>query len=174
MRESKRRNRRTPGTAWEKGGQLEKLSDALECRRLLQADYWSRGVAHRRIVLVFTADEERGYLGAKYLNRHQPELIANMDVALCMDRPLDFRSNYPQELLVAVVWEKDSAVLPYKRVLDLMQDFCERTKMRFGRTENQTWHGRLRVFSRLFSLPGCSCEARCEAFTIGNGSMSGT
>jgi len=107
----------------------------VEAVRLLQAKYWSRGLAHRRIVLVFTADEERGSAGAKHLSRHQPDLFANTDVTLSMDGPLDLRSNYPREMFVAVVSEQDSTSHPHQRVLELMQDYCQRAKVRFGRTE---------------------------------------
>lgn len=107
----------------------------VEAVRLLQAKYWGRGLAQRRIVLVFTADEERGCVGAKHLSRHQPDLFANTDVTLSMDGPLDLRSNYPREVFVAVVSDQDSTILPHERVLDLMQDYCQRAKVRFGRTE---------------------------------------
>lgn len=103
--------------------------------RTLHADYWTRGIPHRRIVLVFTADEERGCVGAKYLARHQPELFNKLDITLSMDGPLELHSNYPKDSLVAVVAEKDAMTDPYRRVLSLMQDFCNRSKMSFGRTE---------------------------------------
>jgi putative aminopeptidase FrvX len=107
----------------------------VEAVRKLQADYWSRGVPHRRILLVFTADEERGCVGAKYLGKHQPDLFDNLQISLTMDGPLDFRANYPRDSFVAVVSESDSENLPYKHVTELMKEFCERNGTRFDRTE---------------------------------------
>jgi putative aminopeptidase FrvX len=107
----------------------------VEAIRHLRADYWNRGVAHRRILLVFTADEERGCVGAKYLSQREPNLFTALEVSLSMDGPLDFRSDYPRDSFVAVVSESDSRITPYKHVLGLMREFCERTRSRFGRTE---------------------------------------
>jgi len=107
----------------------------VEAVRLLQANQWARGVAHRRILLVFTAEEEQGLLGAKYLSLHEPALFASLEISLSIDGPLDFRSNYPRDSFVAVVSESDSVIMPYKHVLELMQEFCGRSGTRFGRTE---------------------------------------
>jgi cytohesin len=107
----------------------------VETIRLLQANYWSRGVAHRRILLVFTADEERGCVGAAYLSQHEPDLFADLAISLSIDGPLDLNSDYPRDSFVAVVSESDSTIVPYKHVLELMQEFCGRTGARFGRTE---------------------------------------
>jgi putative aminopeptidase FrvX len=107
----------------------------VEALRKLQADYWSRSVAHRRVLLVFTAGEERGCVGAKYLSRREPNLFTALEVSLSIDGPLDFRSDYPRDSFVAVVSESDSKIMPYRHVIGLMQEFCERTGARFGRTE---------------------------------------
>lgn len=107
----------------------------VEAIRKLQADYWGRGVPHRRILIVFTADEERGCVGAKYLSEHQPDLFDDLEISLTMDGPLDFRANYPNDSFVTVVSESDSVILPYKNVIELVKEFCERTETKFGRTE---------------------------------------
>jgi len=107
----------------------------VEAIRCVQADYWSRGVAHRRVLLVFTADEERGCLGARYLSQREPDLFAALEVTLSIDGPLDFRSDYPRDSFVAVVSESDAKIMPYQRVIGLMQEFCERRGARFGTTE---------------------------------------
>jgi putative aminopeptidase FrvX len=107
----------------------------VEAIRHLHGDYWSRGVAHRRILLVFTAGEERGCLGAKYLSQHEPDLFTTLEVSLSIDGPLDLKSDYPRDSFVAVVSESDSKIKPYEHVIGLMREFCERTGARFGRTE---------------------------------------
>lgn len=107
----------------------------VETVRFLQANHWSHGVPHRRIVLVFTADEERGCVGAKYLARHQPELFEHLDLSLTMDGPLDFRPNPPTNRIIAVVAEADSTNAPYQRVMELLNEFSGRTKIAFEHTE---------------------------------------
>jgi putative aminopeptidase FrvX len=107
----------------------------VEAVRLLQANYWARGVPHRRILLVFTADEERGCVGAKYLSQNEPDLFADLEISLSIDGPLDYNSDYPRDSFVAVVSERDSTIMPYKHVIELMHEFCGRTGARFGRTE---------------------------------------
>ncbi|MFB0553626.1 MAG: M20/M25/M40 family metallo-hydrolase [Phycisphaerae bacterium] len=107
----------------------------VEAVRLLQVKYWARGAAHRRIMLVFTAEEERGCAGAKYLIKHEPDLFADLEISLSIDGPLDFKSDYPNDSFVAVVSESDSTIMPYKHVIELMQKFCGRTGARFGRTK---------------------------------------
>ena len=107
----------------------------VEAVRFLQANYWSRGVPHRRMILVFTADEERGCVGARYLGRNQPELFEHLDLSLSMDGPLDFRPNPPTNRVIAVVAEADSTNAPYRRVLELLSAFSDRTQIAFERTE---------------------------------------
>jgi len=106
----------------------------VETVRFLNANYWRKDIPHRRIVLVFTAEEERGCLGAKYLTEHEPQIFGKVEISLAIDGPLDMRSRYPQDSFVAVVIESDRTVHPYKRVLDLMGEFCQRTKTGFTQT----------------------------------------
>ena len=103
--------------------------------RFLQANHWARGVAHRRIVLVLTADEERGCIGARHLARHQPGLFDHLEVSLSMDGPLDFRPNPPTNRIIAVVSEADLTNPPYRRVVELLREFSDRTKIVFEHTE---------------------------------------
>jgi len=107
----------------------------VEAVRLLQTNYWSRGVPHRRIVLVFTADEERGCVGARYLARHQPEVFNDLELSLSMDGPLDFRPNPPTNRIIAVVAETDSTNAPYQRVMELLGVFSSRAQIAFEHTE---------------------------------------
>lgn len=103
--------------------------------RLLQTDFWSRGVPHRRIVLLFTAGEERGCIGARYLARNQPELFEHLDLSLSMDGPLDFHPNPPTNRVVAVVADTDLRNQPYRRVLELLHEFSGRTQIADEHTE---------------------------------------
>jgi putative aminopeptidase FrvX len=121
----------------------------VESVRFLQANYWGRGVPHRRVVLVFTADEERGCVGARYLARHQPELFERLDLSLTMDGPLDFRPNPPTNRVIAVVGKTDSTNAPYRHVLELLREFSSRTQIAFEHTEYGLGRGDFAYFPPL-------------------------
>ncbi|HEX5219446.1 MAG TPA: M20/M25/M40 family metallo-hydrolase [Verrucomicrobiae bacterium] len=107
----------------------------VEAIRVLQTNYWSRGVPHRKIVLLFTADEERGCVGARYISKHQPELFQKLDLSLSMDGPLDFRPNPPTNRVIAVVANAALTNAPYQRVMELLRGFSRRTQIAFEHTE---------------------------------------
>src|SRR5258705_7169186 len=125
----------SPKISYFGGDDRSAVAVIVECVRVLHTKYWSHGVAHRRLVLVFTAEEEVGCLGAKYLSRHEPELFNNAKFTLSMDGPLDLHSKYPEDSFVAVCLETDRSTQPYKNLLELFGRFCERSKTRFGNTE---------------------------------------
>jgi putative aminopeptidase FrvX len=111
----------------------------VEAIRFLRAEHWIQGVDHRRIVLIFTAEEEFvegiGMLGAKYLTRHEPQVFRDAEITISMDGPIDLQSGYPEDSFVAVVASSDAHRQPYRRALDLMTAFCERTNTGFTQTE---------------------------------------
>lgn len=107
----------------------------VEAVTFLQTHYWQKGVAHRRLLVVLTAEEERGCVGAKYLAGRRPQLFDAVEVALAMDGPLDFKSDYPQKSFVAVVSTTDAGAAPYQRVIELLSQLCRRKALEFGQTE---------------------------------------
>jgi len=107
----------------------------VEAVTFLQTHYWQKGLPHRRLLLVLTAGEERGCVGAKYLVQKHPELFDAVQIALAMDGPLDFKSDYPQKSFVAVVSATDARAAPYQRVIELLGQLCRRKGLEFGQTE---------------------------------------
>jgi acetylornithine deacetylase/succinyl-diaminopimelate desuccinylase-like protein len=101
----------------------------------VHARFWAKGVPHRRIVVLFTADEERQLTGARFIARDQPQVFADLELAIAMDGPLDLQSRYPEDSFVAVVAGADEAKAPYDRVLRLISDYCRLSGRTFGRTE---------------------------------------
>ena len=101
----------------------------------LHTRHWSQGRGHRRIVVLFTADEERGCVGAKYLSRQQPELFQDLEISLSIDGPLDLQTGYPAESLVTVVPAKLTEIAPYRRALRQLDDYCTRAGLKSRRTE---------------------------------------
>ena len=111
------------------------VAAVVDAVRILQMNYWGRGIPHRRIVLLFTADEERGCVGARYVSKNQPELFEKLDLSLTMDGPLDFRPNPPTNRVIAVVASTNLTTAPYQRVVELLRDFSSRTQIVFEQTE---------------------------------------
>lgn len=101
----------------------------------LHAQSWKQGVPHRRILVLFTAQEERRLAGARDLARHQPDLFDGLEFSLCMDGPLDLQTDYPRELLVAVVPKAEEENHPYRRILEHLDSFCAAGGLKSRRTE---------------------------------------
>ena len=107
----------------------------VEALRVLHDQFWSKGVPHRRIVILFTAEEEIGLKGAKYLARTQPHIFEGLDISLTMDGPIELESNYPKDSFVFVVSKQNESVPPYAGFISLAGDYCKRAKKNFGLTE---------------------------------------
>jgi putative aminopeptidase FrvX len=107
----------------------------VEALRILHDQFWSKGVPHRRIVILFTAEEEIGLKGAKYLARTQPHIFEGLDISLTMDGPIELQSNYPKDSFVFVVSKQNESVQPYSRFISLAADYSKRSHKNFGLTE---------------------------------------
>lgn len=107
----------------------------VEAARVLHDRFWTKDVSHRRIVLLFTADEERGLVGAKYLAREEAEVFAGLSASIAMDGPIELRSNYPKDSFVLVVAKTNEVVEPYQKIIKLVREFCDQTETSFGLTE---------------------------------------
>jgi putative aminopeptidase FrvX len=107
----------------------------VEAMKVLNEKFWSKGIPHRRIVLVFTAEEEIGLKGAKYLAAHHPAIFENIDITLSIDGPLELSSKYPGDSFVLVVAKSGEKIEPYAKALKLARQFCDRTNKRVGTTE---------------------------------------
>ncbi len=105
-----------------------------ECIQILQKNYWSKGVKHRKIILLFTADEERGLIGAKYLAKYHTDIFDNLEWNITMDGPLDFRVKYPEYSIVAVLADSDRERKPYRKTLEITRDYCRRTSQKLALT----------------------------------------
>jgi hypothetical protein len=107
----------------------------VEALHVLHEQFWAKGVSHRRIVILFTAEEEIGLKGAKYLARTQPHVFEGLDISLTMDGPIELESNYPKDSFVFVVSKQNESVPPYSGFISLAGDYCTRAKKNFGLTE---------------------------------------
>lgn len=101
----------------------------------LHEHHWKKGVPHRKLVILFTAQEERRLGGARYLARHQPDLFDGLEISLCIDGPLDLQTDYPRERLVAVVPKALEGAEPYRHVLAHLDSFCTKAGIASRRTE---------------------------------------
>lgn len=106
----------------------------------------ARSAAHRRILVVLTAEEETGFKGAQHLAQYYPELFAGVEVSLTFDGPLEFDSHYPKDSFVLVVKEANAATQPYRHVLELVGQACREMKVSHGRTETGLGMGDFEAF----------------------------
>ena len=121
-------NRNKSFGADDKAGVVTILS-ALEAAKTA---FWDKGVGHRRIVVIFTAQEEAnpGAIGARYLASKHPELFENIEITLLIDGPLDFtegqymEGQYPENAFIIVVDEEKSRVSPFREVMASIGDVC--------------------------------------------------
>jgi putative aminopeptidase FrvX len=117
------------------GDDKSALAVIVETLTTLQTNCWNRGTGHRRIVVIFTACEETGTRGARYLSSRCPELFAQVDLSLTLDGPLDYRSGYPRETFVLVVAKQEEQHPKYKRIIELTGQWCREQQKAFGKTE---------------------------------------
>jgi hypothetical protein len=123
------------GTSSLGGDDRTGVAAIVEAVRYLVENHWSKGAPHRRIVLLFTAFEERGCVGAKYLARHHASLFDRLELSLTIDGPLDFDPNPPQPRLIVVVSNEDAQRQPYQRALKLIRDYGQRAQLSVEQTE---------------------------------------
>ena len=103
--------------------------------RKVKSDYWDKGVGHRRVLVIFTAHEEGGCIGATYLAERYPELFEKVEIALTCDGPInDTPSLYPDNSFVVVVDEQTSNALPYRKIVEYVRDLCGLKKATFAKT----------------------------------------
>ena len=97
----------------------------LSALKTAKALYWDKGIGHRRIVVIFTAQEERGIVGARYIAQKHPELFEDVEITLMNDGPLNYRiGEYPENSFVIVVDEQKSRVPPFSRIMTSIKDLC--------------------------------------------------
>jgi len=141
-------NRNMSFGADDKAGIVTILS-ALEAAKTA---FWDKGIGHRRIVVIFTAQEEAkpGAVGARYLASKHPELFEGVEMTLVMDGPLDFdvesarkaknpidpaEAVYPKHSFVIVVDEERSRVPPFSGVMASVKDICRFKNVSYFKTE---------------------------------------
>lgn len=97
----------------------------LSALKTAKTECWDKGIGHRRIVVVLTAQEERRATGAKYISKNQPEIFEDIEITLMIDGPLNYRrGEYPENSFIIVVDDERSRVSPYSRVMKSIQDIC--------------------------------------------------
>jgi putative aminopeptidase FrvX len=97
----------------------------LSALKTAKALYWDKGTGHRRIIVIFTAQEERGAVGARYITKKNPEIFEDVEITLMNDGPLDYRKGeYPENSFVIVVDEQKSRVPPFSRIMSSIKDIC--------------------------------------------------
>ena len=100
----------------------------VEALRTLKRDYWDKGYSHRRILVVFTAQEESGSQGAQYLATHCRGLFDNLDFSFTVDGWLwgDWGNyEYPQTPHLAGVFKSKAGTFKARQIVTIMEKFAK-------------------------------------------------
>lgn len=109
----------------------------VEALRTLKRDYWDKGHSHRRILVVLTAEEERGRRGAAYLTARHRVLFDNLDFSFTVDGWLYGAwgsYEYPQTPYLFGILKGKVDTFKARQIVTIMETFAkERNKyIHFG------------------------------------------
>jgi putative aminopeptidase FrvX len=92
-----------------------------------KSKYWDSGTGHRRIIAIFTAQEETGLQGAAHLAQKHPQIFENVEITVSNDGNLDYDtpSFYPKSSFIVVSDEQKRAELPYRRIIEYVKEVCD-------------------------------------------------
>jgi putative aminopeptidase FrvX len=124
------------------------VTTILRAVEVAKSEYWNRGAAHRRFVVIFTAQEERGCVGARYLNAYYPQMFENVEILLATDGPLDYDKPafYPTNSFIVVVDEQKSHTAPYQQIIQRVQEVCSFKQASFAKTTTGLGQGDFAFF----------------------------
>jgi putative aminopeptidase FrvX len=91
-----------------------------------KSKYWDAGVGHRKVIAIFTAQEETGAKGATHLASQHPQIFENVEITISSDGNLDYDapSFYPKSSFVVVANEKKRQDLPYAKIIECVREVC--------------------------------------------------
>jgi acetylornithine deacetylase/succinyl-diaminopimelate desuccinylase-like protein len=124
------------------------VTTVLRALEVAKSGYWDKGAGHRRFVVIFTAQEERGCVGARYLNAYYPQLFENAEILLATDGPLDYDTPayYPKNSFIVVVNEETSHAPPYRQIVQCVQEVCSLKQAYFAKTTTGLGQGDFAFF----------------------------
>lgn len=124
------------------------VTTILRALETAKEQYWDKGVGHRKFIVVFTAQEESGCVGSKYLAQYNPELFDNIELALTTDGPLDYDNPafYPKDAFIVVVEEERSHTPPYRQIIESVEEVCRLKHASFAKTTTGLGHGDFAFF----------------------------
>jgi putative aminopeptidase FrvX len=124
------------------------VTTILRALEVAKSAYWDKGSGHRRFMVIFTAQEERGCVGAKYLSTYYPQMFEKVEILLTADGPLDYDTPafYPKSSFIVVVDEKASATPPYRQIIQCVQEVCSSKQASFAQTTTGLGQGDFACF----------------------------
>jgi len=116
----------------------------------VKTSFWDKGIEHRRIIVIFSAQDENGGHGARYLAEHHPELFENIEITLMTDGPLDYRNGeYPDNAFIIVVDKEVSRTPPFREVMTFIREMSRLKEVSYLTTEAGLGHGDIKWFPDL-------------------------
>ena len=96
----------------------------IEALRFLKENYWDKGVDHRKIIFIITADEEAGFKGAKHLAESHPDLFKNVIFSLTSDGHLNYEVPDFDNSFVIVVDNQYAQKMPYNEIIKTVNEIA--------------------------------------------------
>ena len=121
----------------------------LEALRHLKENWWDKGVEHRKVMFVITAQEENGFRGAKYLVDSHPELFKNSLFSLTSDGPIDLPHYNPDTSFVVVVPRAAEKTEPYASLISVVGDMAKKKGRKLELTELGLGMGDFEYFNKV-------------------------
>lgn len=124
------------------------VTTILRALETAKAQYWDKGAGHRKFIVVFTAQEEEGSVGSRYLAQYYPEMFGNIELELTTDGPLDYDTPafYPKDSFIVVVDEEASHAPPYRQIIESVEDVCRLKHASFAKTTTGLGQGDFAAF----------------------------
>jgi acetylornithine deacetylase/succinyl-diaminopimelate desuccinylase-like protein len=88
----------------------------------LKANYWDKGFGHRKMVLLFTAQEELGTRGSTHLGTSHQDLFGNVLVSLCFDAPLNYQPAWVGHAFVFAIPKDEAVKAPYRQIAEYVAE----------------------------------------------------
>ena len=98
----------------------------LEAVRVAQNNFWRKGAGHCRVIVVFTAGEEEGLVGAKYLAEHYRHLFSDLEISFNFDGYLPAKSAEKTPLVMHLLKGNEND-FKYRKAVGHIKDFAAQT-----------------------------------------------
>ena len=106
----------------------------MEALKAAKEAAWDKGREHRRVLVILTAQEENGEVGAEHLAIGHTNLFENIEISITCAGPINEESPYPAVSFVVVAHEQKRNTSPYRDIIQLVQEVSDLKRTSFFMT----------------------------------------